>query len=212
MTRWNRFGFGATVASGCIVAFLVAHAGHGRLGIRLDHLLTTANADDASSADSAAKDALPNPATTPGAINPSLSERDFRERCHEKGWTREFRPPTSYTNAMKRNAMRQAGISYDQRGAYEEDHLVPLCLGGAPYDARNLWLEPRGGFWTAEKKDALERKLCRLACDGQIPLPEAQGAIAANWIVTYQKYVAPYRRGTRDEWQHANEVDAAERE
>ena len=28
---------------------------------------------------------------------------------------------------------------------YEEDHLIPLELGGAPRDPNNLWPEPRYG-------------------------------------------------------------------
>ena len=39
-------------------------------------------------------------------------------------------------------------------------------------------------------KDKLETRLCRLACDGRVPLREAQQDIARNWIEAHQKYVA----------------------
>jgi len=39
---------------------------------------------------------------------------------------------------------------------YEEDHLVPLCAGGAPEDHRDLRLQPRNGEWGAAAKDQLE--------------------------------------------------------
>ena len=39
-------------------------------------------------------------------------------------------------------------------------------------------------------KDALERKLHKLVCAGQLDLKTAQSDIASNWIEAYQKYVA----------------------
>jgi hypothetical protein len=39
-------------------------------------------------------------------------------------------------------------------------------------------------------KDALERKLHKLVCAGQLDLKTAQSQIASNWIEAYQKYVA----------------------
>jgi hypothetical protein len=72
---------------------------------------------------------------------------------------------------------------------YEEDHLVPLCLAGAPQDPANLWPQPLSGEWSAVRKDALESKLCRLACEGKVPLEEAQKEMAADWIAAYKKYV-----------------------
>ena len=39
-------------------------------------------------------------------------------------------------------------------------------------------------------KDALERKLHKLVCAGQLDLKTAQREIAADWIEAYQKYVA----------------------
>ena len=47
---------------------------------------------------------------------------------------------------------------------YEEDHLIPLELGGAPADTHNLWLElrPPADGRNADLKDGLERELNRL--------------------------------------------------
>jgi hypothetical protein len=50
------------------------------------------------------------------------------------------------------------------------DHLIPLCLGGAD-DNKNLWPQPRRSLeaeWNAERKDALERRLCEMACAGEL--------------------------------------------
>jgi hypothetical protein len=38
-------------------------------------------------------------------------------------------------------------------------------------------------------KDALERKLHKLVCAGQLDLNAAQSEIASNWIEAYKKYI-----------------------
>src|SRR5437773_1158694 len=74
-------------------------------------------------------------------------------------------------------------------GDYEEDHLIPLELGGAPADPRNLWPEPYASKHGARVKDRLENALHRAVCAGQIGLRAAQRAIARNWWAAYSKYV-----------------------
>jgi hypothetical protein len=76
---------------------------------------------------------------------------------------------------------------------------VPLGLGGAPYDPRNLWPEPRviADGWNAAVKDELEATLPRLVCSGRVPLAEAQRAIARDWIAAYGHYVTRPRATTR---------------
>jgi len=132
---------------------------------------------------------LPDRRMTPGAVNEALTQQEFLAQCHTKGWTRAYRPPVSYTNGLKRIQMAKYGYALGDKRDYEEDHLIPLCLGGAPQDPRNLWPEPRFGEWDAEKKDHLEAKLCRLACDGRVPLHQAQQDMAVDWITAYQKYM-----------------------
>jgi hypothetical protein len=53
---------------------------------------------------------------------------------------------------------------------YEEGHLVPLELGGAPRDGGNLWPEPHYGTKTASTKDGTETKLKNAVCNGTITL------------------------------------------
>jgi hypothetical protein len=38
-------------------------------------------------------------------------------------------------------------------------------------------------------KDRLEDRLHELVCAGRLSLPEAQKAIATDWIVAYRRYV-----------------------
>jgi hypothetical protein len=132
---------------------------------------------------------LPDRQVTPGTINVAISEQQYRAQCHVKGWTRPYRPAVSFTNSLKKLQMNKYGYPLADIRDYEEDHLVPLCLAGAPQDPANLWPQPRFGEWNAERKDALEAKLCRLACDGKMPLAEAQREIATDWISAYRKYM-----------------------
>jgi hypothetical protein len=72
----------------------------------------------------------------------------------------------SVTNEIKRE-MPPAG---ENTWEYELDHIVPLDLGGAPLDRRNMQLQPWGEACNARQKDALEVKLSRMVCAGEITL------------------------------------------
>jgi hypothetical protein len=69
---------------------------------------------------------------------------------------------------------------------YEYDHLVPLELGGAPNDPRNLWPEPGRA---PNPKDELERRLREMVCAGRLALGTAQREIASNWVVAYRRLI-----------------------
>jgi hypothetical protein len=132
---------------------------------------------------------LPDRKLTPGTVNAAISEEQYHAQCHTKDWTRLYRPPVSFTNSLKMLQMKEYGYPLADLHDYEEDHLVPVCLAGAPQDPANLWPQPRFGEWSADRKDALEAKLCRLVCDGRVPLAEAQREIAMDWIAAYRKYM-----------------------
>lgn len=138
---------------------------------------------------------LPNAATTPGATDPAVNQRDIRQTICVRGYTKGVRPPLAYTNRLKRQQMAREHL-YGSMRDYEEDHLISLELGGSPTDPRNLWPEPYAGPWGARRKDRLENRLHRLVCRGSLPLAEAQRAIRGNWIAAYRRYVGP-RTGRR---------------
>lgn len=136
---------------------------------------------------------LPDRAVTPGATNPAVNQGDIASTICVSGWTTTVRPPSSYTSDLKLEQLR-AGYAYNgdlNPGDYEEDHLIPLELGGAPSDVHNLWPEPSiastGG---SGEKDQLENKLHSLVCSGQLALTAAQQAIASDWWTAYEQYVA----------------------
>jgi hypothetical protein len=45
---------------------------------------------------------LPNPALTPGATNPDVTQDTISTTICVPGWTKTVRPPISYTNPLKR--------------------------------------------------------------------------------------------------------------
>jgi hypothetical protein len=128
---------------------------------------------------------LPDPHCTPGAISPAVTQANIESTICSSGYTETVRPPESITEPEKEASLAAYGDSGPLRD-FEYDHLVPLELGGAPNDPRNLWPEPGR---TPNPKDALERRLREMVCAGQLPLATAQRGIAANWVVSYQRLV-----------------------
>src|SRR5947209_4295252 len=130
-----------------------------------------------------ARGALPDPRCTPGAVDPRVDQADVARTICVPGFTRRVRPPVSYTDRLKRHQLGAYGFyaGHSPR-AYEEDHLVPLELGGAPDDPRNLWPEARtGASGSATQKDVLENYLHRAVCSGSMTLRDAQRTIERNW-------------------------------
>lgn len=122
--------------------------------------------------------ARPDPRCTPGALNPAVRQSDIGQTICVAGWTATVRPAESVTEPEKRASMRAYGDTAPL-GDYEYDHLVPLELGGATNDPRNLWPEPGA---TPNPKDGVELRLHDRVCSGQMRLARAQREIAANWV------------------------------
>lgn len=135
-------------------------------------------------------DPLPDPRCTPGAVNPAVTTATLASTICARGWTSTVRPPTSVTGPEK--AASAAAYGYQGPSATAEyDHLVPLELGGDPNDPANLWLEPNdrpGATTFANGKDVVENRLRALVCAGQVPLAEAQRAIAVDWVAALLHY------------------------
>lgn len=117
---------------------------------------------------------------TPGAANPAVTQANIGTTICVRGWTVTVRPPASYTTTLKRQQM----AAYGETGpvsAYEEDHLIPLELGGASRDPRNLWPEPWGGAQGAHAKDQIENTLHRAVCAGSMSVATAQAQMVQQW-------------------------------
>jgi hypothetical protein len=132
---------------------------------------------------------LPNPSLTLGATNPEVNQGNIDQTICIRGYTKTIRPPAYYTNRLKKEQLAQYGYADRNPKHYEEDHLIPLEIGGNPTDVHNLWPEPRNSQYSAGEKDKLENRLHELVCAHQLPLVRAQREIATNWVAAYKEYV-----------------------
>lgn len=140
----------------------------------------------------------PDPACTPGAIDPAITAAKLCAPAYTTGY---YRPPASGRNgttAFKYGTAYPA-YGYPDSQKSELDHLVNLDLGGANADA-NLWPEiPAPGKPAAPNpKDRVEitlhnwvcgcplrsasQKNCHPPADAQGRLDSAQQQIAADWL------------------------------
>ncbi|RFU37142.1 hypothetical protein DZF91_34455 [Actinomadura logoneensis] len=120
----------------------------------------------------------PDPKCTPGATNPDVTQANIHTTICVAGYTKKIRPPVAYTNRLKRQQISDYGYKDTDPSRYEEDHFIPLSIGGHPTDPRNLWPEPGG---SPNPKDQVEFKLYKAVCAGQVTLAAAQKAMAENW-------------------------------
>lgn len=140
----------------------------------------------------ASGDPLPDPACTPGAVDPEVTQASIATTICRVGWTATVRPPVGVTGPEK----AASALAYGYTGPFttaEYDHLVPLELGGDPNDPANLWVEPNdrpGATSTFNAKDALEATLHDLVCTGRLSLATARQAIASDWVATSRRYGA----------------------
>lgn len=122
------------------------------------------------------------------SLNPDVTAQTLAGTICRSGYTRSVRPASSYTQAIKKKLLREAGLSESLRRDYELDHIVPLALGGHPRKLTNLALQPWDGEHGATRKDLLEVRLQRLVCHGQLALHAAQVCIAEDWEACAVRY------------------------
>jgi hypothetical protein len=130
----------------------------------------------------------PDPALTPGALNPAVTQATIGSTVCVSGWTDTIRPPTSYTNALKVQQIAEYGYTDKALASYEEDHLISLQLGGNPTDPKNLWPQAYtislsdGRSVGARVKDVFETKLKKQVCARTITLAQAQAEVGIHWV------------------------------
>jgi len=161
-------------------------------------------------------DIYPDPVRTPGAANPQVTQRNIKDNICNRQWsTKLIRPPSEYTGSLKRKQLREYGDTVHQTRAelvnpatgkvdttrcvahsdnmacYEEDHLIPLEVGGDPTDLRNLWPEAYnthvgGVIMGARQKDVVEAFIHDEICHG-IPNSKRNSYVPATTSVTLRR-------------------------
>ena len=125
----------------------------------------------------------PDPVLTPGVFDDNVTQSSVQKTICKANETAEVR---RVTEKMKREVFARYHLDYDKlRKAYEVDHFIPLCVGGAN-DIENLWPQrwsPKPG---AREKDIVESHLHKKICEGDLSLDEAQEIIKQDWYSCYQ--------------------------
>ena len=137
----------------------------------------------ASGSASAASDPCHRAGVTYCALNPDVTPATVRSTICVAGWTATIRPPESYTEALKLQQMASEKLPGSPRD-YEEDHRMPLELGGDPRDLMNLSPESHTSSYM---KDGAENDARREVCIGG-DLRAAQAAFVAAWLGPYPAY------------------------
>lgn len=115
------------------------------------------------------------------ALNPDVTQSSIDRTICVSGWTSKVRPSVTYTNTLKR---KQLGPGADLT-LYEEDHRMPLEMGGAPSDVNNLSPER---YPEAYAKDHGENQGKADVCSHTKTLAEAQAIIVRDWLAVYPNY------------------------
>lgn len=132
---------------------------------------------------------------TPGALNPDITQENIGQTVCIPGYTKTIRPRSSYTSRLKAKQLHELGLPGTMHD-YHEDHLVPLCVGGAPSDPRDLWPQPVTGRRTDKIKNQLEGSVCRAVCGGAMTLQERQAVFLdeQDWTKAYEKFFGLQQR------------------
>jgi hypothetical protein len=133
------------------------------------------------------KNGFPDENCTPGATNLKVNQDNIKQTICVSGYTSTIRPPESYTENLKIQQIKAYGYSDTKLSDYEEDHFIPLEIGGSPDSAANLWPEPYQNPFGSYEKDGVENYLHSQVCSGKMTLSDAQNQIVANWETIYNE-------------------------
>ena len=114
----------------------------------------------------------------PGITNSLVTQENIGQTICKPGWTDEVRPPTSYTSPRRDLEMLRYYHPGHPSNLVRYDHLVPLELGGATHDVRNLWPQPVAASY---RKNTEGGQLKDRVCARTMSLIEAQQTIVEHW-------------------------------
>src|SRR5438309_9686516 len=90
-----------------------------------------------------------------------------------------MRPPSSYTSPLKVEQLAAFRYADQNPKDYEEDHRVPLELGGPPRDTSNLSPERRA---IPNPKDSADNPARAELPAGRATLPQQQLPCISRWV------------------------------
>jgi len=122
--------------------------------------------------------------------NPAVTQETIGSTICKRGWTATVRPPLKYTNDLKRHQLFQFADQHPNDPNWsltgtEEDHRLPLELGGDPRDPMNLSPEEPA---SPNPKDHDEDAFKQLVCAHKLTLVVAQINFITKWLGPWPEY------------------------
>ena len=126
-------------------------------------------------------------------LNPAVTQGTIRQTICVAGWTKTIRPPVNYTDTLKRQqiaafASRHPNDPNWTTGGTEEDHRMPLDLGGDPRDSGNLSPEEPPSPNPKDHDEADLGGSQGRVCRGEMTLAQAQQQMVSTWLGPYPDY------------------------
>jgi hypothetical protein len=136
--------------------------------------------------------ATPPPTSVPDEVlNPAVTPETLEKTICIPAYAASAQASATWIESLKLQMMQRAGVEATMSPYYELDQVVAVELGGHPTNAANLKLQETEGLYGAKRKNALERRLRLMVCDGKIGLRQAQAEIYKDWQAAYKRYVNP---------------------
>jgi len=113
---------------------------------------------------------VPDPALTPGEMDPSLACVSNNDRTR------------AVSDSEKNQILAAYGWSSNSKKSFGEfDHWLPHWMGGSD-GIKNIWFEPHAGKFGSYAKDKVELMLYRKVCvDKSMTLAEAKTQYLQGW-------------------------------
>jgi hypothetical protein len=118
--------------------------------------------------------------------DPRVTQDNIRTTICRQDWVRAAQPPAEIARA-KEELIQDAGVG--DSNTWNMDHIIPVCLGGAPFAQENLRLQSWQGSCNAKDKARLDAVICKAVCRGDVTLGEAQVEITTDWKAAYKHWV-----------------------
>ena len=113
------------------------------------------------------------------SLNPAVNQGNIASTVCKQGWATKQRPSYAWSHALKIKLLPKG----HRLGEYQLDHLIPIEIGGAVTDRKNLWMQPIND---ALVKDVQENRLHDAVCAGTMTLAEAQAEMLKTWGASKQ--------------------------
>jgi hypothetical protein len=116
---------------------------------------------------------VPDQRCTPG----SVASTDVADICSRVGGSYSERHRQAYSLETKLEVLNRYGLPLSAARDFQDDHRVPLCVGGAD-DPANRWPQR----WAdARRKDDLEAAVCKAVCERRMSLQDGQAIFLGDW-------------------------------